>query len=376
MIPATRRRPASAAQGPAGPRATSRDVEPRRGLGALSLAVLAFLAGSHSLAGPASARQTASASNRLTGTPTAAPGTDLGTGLAALARRLGVEAMPTGRGVRAGQVEVGEGLGFAPDANDAELLGVILGYASGVSGTSVHATEVARWWYGQVGGLAPGLSEIDAYSAVGWLGSDFLHGSGSTPPELVNVKVFNNSWHGSTGAGDNAYLRKLDRAVNEQGLLIVGGTANGVGPLVWPLVSHGFNGIAVGRADGAHGAGRTLPSVDGPGRMKPEVVGPAPFTSFATPLVSGALTLLVETARTHPLLAADRRADRPEVLKAVLLAGARHPEGWSNHAGVGGVGTLRRPTCRSSRQRSMRWNDSRNRPSASGTRGRTRSGRS
>ena len=72
---------------------------------------------------------------------------------------------------------------------------------------------------------------------------------------------------------------------------------NGGGPLSVPLLSHLFNGIAVGRSDGNHEAGGTLTGYDRADRMKPEMVAPASATSYATPLVSGASALLIETAR-------------------------------------------------------------------------------
>jgi hypothetical protein len=109
------------------------------------------------------------------------------------------------------------------------------------------------------------------------------------------------------------------------------------GSLDVPLLSHCFNGIACGRSDGQHHAGGTIAGIDKQGRMKPEIVAPAGATSFSTPLVSGACALLVEAARTAPNTAADPNAQRPEVIKAALLAGANHRSGWTNNPATTGA---------------------------------------
>jgi hypothetical protein len=102
-------------------------------------------------------------------------------------------------------------------------------------------------------------------------------------------------------------------------------------------MSHLFNGLVVGRSDGLHNNGLTAFGMDGPGRSKPDLVAAGPFTSFATPLVSGAGALLIETARTFPTLRHVPEATRPAVLKAAIMAGAEHRSGWTNGAPAGGA---------------------------------------
>ena len=80
------------------------------------------------------------------------------------------------------------------------------------------------------------------------------------------------------------------------------------------------------------GAGPTRPGNDGPGRQKPEVVAPQTGNSYATSIVSGGGTVLIETARTHPSLAPNPGAERSVVIKSVVLAGAEHRAGWANNA--------------------------------------------
>jgi hypothetical protein len=257
------------------------------------------------------------------------------TGLTALRGRLGVASTPDGSGVRVGQVEA-PAPGYAPDAAHPELVGRSYYYLSPTPSTSAHATAVAQYFFGSLTSISPGPADIDCYEANHWLGTGFLNGSGAIPPQTALFKVLNNSWIGGGGSSANIYLRKLDFAIETQGLLVAAGVNNGSGTLDVPLLSHGFNGLAVGRSDGQHRAGPTLSGFDRPGRMKPEIVAPAGATSFSTPLVSGAASLLVETARTWPSLASNPAAQRPEVIKAALLAGAEHRFGWSNGAPTSG----------------------------------------
>jgi hypothetical protein len=298
------------------------------------------------------------------------------TGFPELVERLGPGNQPTGAGVPVAQVEASFGGCYAPDATRPEFAhksltlmsgpgsGLWSGIANGVGsvslGSSSHATAVGLYWFGAPTGMAPGLAAVDVYDAGHFLGSGFLNGvelpteealsrrDGTRVrglPELLGVKIVNNSWIGSAGESTQLLLRKLDYAVVEQGLFVVSGVNNGAGAHEMPLLSHCFNGVCVGRSDGLHRSGDTGLGVDGPGRMKPELVAPAPFTSYCTPLVCGAAALLVQTARTHPSLASNPDAELPEVLKAVLMAGAEHRAGWSNGAPSSGAlrGATRHP---------------------------------
>lgn len=253
-------------------------------------------------------------------------------GLEALIERLGAGHEPTGAGVVVAQVEVGAPDRYAASANHPELVGKRFHMASGDAPPSAHATWVGLFFYGLDLGLAPGIRQVEAYEVLDWLGAGFVNGTGPLAPNEIGVAIVNNSWIGDAGPSSNAYVRKIDYAIDEQGITILGGTANGRGPLEYPLLTHCFNGICVGRADGRHGAGETSGLVDGPGRSKPDLVGPAPASSFATPIVAGAAALLVQTAREHANLRGDPSAQRPEVVKSVLMAGARHRSGWSNGA--------------------------------------------
>jgi hypothetical protein len=65
------------------------------------------------------------------------------------------------------------------------------------------------------------------------------------PPK--GLKIFNNSWIGNAGNNtSNIILRRADFAIARDDLLMMSGVNNGAGGNV-PLMSHTFNGLAVGR---------------------------------------------------------------------------------------------------------------------------------
>lgn len=263
------------------------------------------------------------------------------TGLTALRARLGVNNVPTGAGVLVGQIEA-NAPGWAPDTSSTEFVGKTFTFVSPSPSTSGHATAVGQHYFGLTTGIAPGIATVFCWEALHWLGAGFLNGGGgASQPGVSPAKVLNHSWIGALGSA-NAYTRKLDFAIDNQGLLVCVGVNNGAGALDVPLLSHSFNSLSVGRSDGQHRSGSTLAGFDVPGRMKPELVAPAGATSFSTPLVSGACALLVDTARTWPSLSSNPTAERPEVIKAALLAGATHRAGWSN--GAPSAGALRGAT--------------------------------
>ena len=112
---------------------------------------------------------------------------------------------------------------------------------------------------------------------------------------------------------------------------------NGAGVATQPQLGSSFNAIAVGRSDGISKQGSVaLDSLYTIGRTRPDLVAPIDATSYATPVVSAAATLLVEVGHKNPTLSTDPavqyttnrngdtiyNAERSEVVKAALMAGA------------------------------------------------------
>ncbi len=267
-------------------------------------------------------------------------------GYTALRNELGAST-PTGAGVLVGHVEApvndvsgGASPIFMPDPGHGEFSGkTITAITPNLSGSfSGHATTVGTLFYGATGSIAPGITQINSYEANHWLSGLYLsspnpntNGQATTSPD----RVLNHSWvgGGQTAATDSTILRLVDRqaALNES-IQVVGLTN---GPGTSPLLGgSGYNVIAVGRTDGFHQQGSVaVDTVYGPGRTVPTLVAPMNTTSAATPVVSAAAALLVQTGHQGGLTLSDGSttiagvgtvytAERSETIKAVLMAGA------------------------------------------------------
>lgn len=262
-------------------------------------------------------------------------------GYAALQAELGAQT-PTGASVRAAQVEApindtsgGAAPIFMPNPNDAELLGKTITAINGnPSGSfSGHATVVGRLFYGTSSSIAPGMTQIAAHDAVNWFNSlSNPSGMATTTP----TRITNHSWVGTadTPAAAGQILRMVDRQVHRNESVHVVGLANG--PADSPLLGSGYNVIAVGRTDGGHQRNTVSVSGDslyGTVRTAPHLVAPESTTSNATPVVSAAAALLVQTGHEAGPSLSDGsttvsgigiiyNAERSETIKATLMAGA------------------------------------------------------
>lgn len=261
-------------------------------------------------------------------------------GYTALQNQLGAAA-PTGAGVRVSHVEApindvsgGASPIFMPNPSTLEFSGkTITAITPNLSGSySDHATTIGTLFYGTTGSIASGISTINVYEANDWFNSlrtPFWQATTSAD------RVLNHSWvgGGADAYGDGLILRWVDRqAVLNESIQVVGLT-NGPGnsPL---LGGSGYNVIAVGRSDGFHQQGSVaVDSVYGAGRTVPTLVAPMGTTSAATPVVSAAAALLVQTGHQGGLSLSEGsttiagvgtvyNAERSETIKAALMAGA------------------------------------------------------
>ncbi len=263
-------------------------------------------------------------------------------GFADLQARLGA-ATPTGAGVPVVQAEASESAGnYGPNQADGAFAGMIFTAMSGSPGNSSHATYVGYSWYGTGTGMGTGISQVWLYEAGNFAQSGYLRvGSGAgalpfSPPG--GARVFNHSWIGSFGSAafDNETLRRADYAMNRDDTLFICGENNGSGSGMQPLMSCNYNGIAVGLTSGGHSAGPPPAGIDGATRMKPELVAPGQFTSFSTPVVSAAASLMYETANTLPFSQNVNRR-KNTTIKAALMAGATHTATWQNQTPASGA---------------------------------------
>jgi hypothetical protein len=259
-------------------------------------------------------------------------------GLTDLALRIGAENIPTGDGVLVAQVEAPISGNYRPAPGNAEFVGKVWHVMSGDSGASGHATTVGRYFYGLTTSIAPGIIDVWVWEVNHWLTTGLLNSNSGTLPGAVpeGIRIFNHSWVGSFGSTtpDNNALRRADFVMSRDDVLMVVGV-NNAGGTNYALMSHNYNGIAVGVKSGDHVFSDTQAGIDGPGRMKPELVAVGGATSWPTALTSGAAALMVETARGLPAAEA-ANAERAEVVKAVLMAGAGHRAAWTNNPATSG----------------------------------------
>lgn len=247
-------------------------------------------------------------------------------GLADLQTELG-SAMPTGTGISISQVEAQEAsTNYRPDTTVFSGKDFVFG-SGGSTGSSGHATTVGRYLYGPDGtapnaGRAADSASIASYEVNGWLQADFLRFGSNQAPFTENRHIQNHSWIGSAddATNDTEILRRADLVATRDNVVMVYGLNNSVGS-VPSLMSSAYNGIAVGRSDGNHSWGTT--TVDGSGRIKPDLVVPTTATSWSTAVVSGAAAMLLEVAENTPALG---NAARHEVVKALLMNGATKDE--------------------------------------------------
>ncbi len=270
-------------------------------------------------------------------------------GYDALVARLNGQGVPTGGLVRVGQVEAGNPTSaiYGPDQTNAEFVGKTFVAQSGAPQVSSHATFVAQQFYGNPTSVARGVGIVYLWEANGFINTTLRFGAGSsfpplTPPSTA-LKVYNHSWIGGVGgsptpvAGDLEILRRADFAMNRDDTLYTVGCNNGATSATYPLMAMAYHGLAVGLTNGGHSHGDVPATGDGPGRMKPEIVAPGSATSWATPVVGACAALLYDTAASVPALLANPNSDETVVVKAALMAGATHREGWTNNPTTSGT---------------------------------------
>ncbi|MCK9607330.1 MAG: VPLPA-CTERM sorting domain-containing protein [Methylomonas sp.] len=247
---------------------------------------------------------------------------------------------PSGAGVNVIQAEASTVLNtdgnfpiYAPDPNHAQFADdTFLFPGTASTSPSSHATGVGALFYGS-NAMAHGIDTITSYEVNDWISS--LYNPNGTVAQPVNgSRIANHSWvgTGNTPTDTGNILRLVDRQVQLNEFIQVVGVANGTSNN--PLLGSAYNVIAVGRTDGNQDKGSdAVDSVYVAGRTRPDLVAPETTTSAATPLVSAAAALLVETGHNAAATLSNGstgitgvgtvyNAERSETVKAALMAGA------------------------------------------------------
>ncbi len=245
----------------------------------------------------------------------------------------------TGAGVAVAQVEADEdgtnspALLYHPATNDPAFSGIVFSMESPSAATSTHATIVGGNFYGDAG-VARGVADVRCYEANDFL-TEGLGSDNDPPPGAFGVRVMNHSWIGSylnESLNTNA-LRRLDHVIDTQGISMAAGINNINGQFDAALLGQAYNAVTVGLSPSAGTSASGPTWIDEPGRAKPDLVVPESLTSWGTPLVAGAMAVLIDAALANTNLAA---AADPRAVKALLLATAAKLSGWQK--GTNGPG--------------------------------------
>jgi hypothetical protein len=210
-------------------------------------------------------------------------------------------------------------------------------------GRSSHARNVGTRFYSS-NSIAPQIDLIDNYFVGNWIGSNFLLSGTSLQPRIEDSILQNHSWIVSSHAADatleqidndirtyREIVRRLDYAMDRDSFIACVGLNSNVNTTVPPVLGASYNAISVGSTSGGHSRGGTISAIgtgsgaveyDGVGRTKPEIVANDSATSYSTAQVSAAATLLLGVANSRGM----GNAFRPEVMKAILMAGATKSE--------------------------------------------------
>lgn len=229
-------------------------------------------------------------------------------------------ALPSTANIRLIQVEYIRSGAWAPGPQG-DVSGKTFNYSIGRNvdpGTtySAHAIEVAGYLAGKTQSMTPELMNWAASEAVAFTYPGNLNAGRTLIPIPATWDVENHSWGGNDALWSVQILQREDYRIERDNIVAVVGVDNGVVTMS-QMMANGYNSIAVGVSSGDHP--HTGTSFVPIGRMKPDLVAPAAFTSYATPIVaSSSMILIAETARTPSLSS----ARDPRVIKALLLAGA------------------------------------------------------
>lgn len=246
----------------------------------------------------------------------------LDVGYTALVARLGA-ATPTGAGVVVSQIEAPYQAfnDYLPSAADPDFAGKTITDISGFGVGGLHATIVGRFFFGNAG-IAKGVTQVRSYEVESWFSNQMRLGT-TQAPAVETALVQNHSYAGYFNSPTDPLnveaLRRIDLAIDRDGFTCVVGAGNGhVSHFNVPINAQLTNGITVGLTNG--NSTFHLTNIDGPGRVKPDLVAPENYTSNSTPMVAASAALLHQVAGNRAA------AHRPEVIKAVLMAGATKKE--------------------------------------------------
>lgn len=208
---------------------------------------------------------------------------------------------------------------------------------------STHAGEMADYFIGSLS-LTPAVPNVEVFWANDWIIGQLkpyqgLDGETQEEPAPVipfnsgKIPVLNHSYIGNCNseAWDIQITRRHDYLIDDSGVFSAVGLQNADDLSTPPdhdaLFVHTYNALTVGVSSGLHSGNSTLFGLAN--RYKPELVVPVDTTGKATAIASSSAALLLDWAVNNSKTGAWLR---PEVIKAVLMAGATKTEfpDWTN----------------------------------------------
>ncbi|GEP41695.1 hypothetical protein [Brevifollis gellanilyticus] len=203
-------------------------------------------------------------------------------------------------------------------AGTGNLAGKTITPHSGASGTSDHASGVANLFCGTQS-MSQGVTNLHAWWADDFAGQVYF----SNPIPAFTGSIQNHSWVGGDEDENvnQEFIRRFDFMVNRDAVVALTPLNNG--PSMAKFLANAYHGITAGRMDGGHP--QTHSNLDTNGRMKPDIVVNASYTSTASPCVGSVAALLLDAIRPgFP------DADDPRVVKSIILSGASKSSllGW------------------------------------------------
>ncbi len=231
-------------------------------------------------------------------------------------------ALPTGSNLSVLVVEAPDSSGNWAVAKSGELAGRTITFPLSTTTPttySAHANTVAKNLTGVTTSILPALAELKVAPVSTYRNTSLKLGA-QCSPIAVAWDLENHSLISNVTTYNLNALQLLDYRIVRDGVTVVVALENGTGAMQ-PLWGNNYNTIAVGSATGTHTRGGT--NFEGSGRLKPDLVGTATYTSYATPVVTSAAGLLIAEAKRTPALAT---AKDPRTIKALLMAGATKEE--------------------------------------------------
>ncbi|RLA58854.1 MAG: hypothetical protein DRQ89_14845, partial [Epsilonproteobacteria bacterium] len=260
-----------------------------------------------------------------------------------LRAELGV-ALPVAAGIPVMLVEANKSsdpdiFAFAPDTTKAEFRGKKITVGEGgptvYAPYSSHATSVGRRFFGLQSSVSPGIDQISSYVTSNWYGAAFMRLGETRQPKVTFSRVAAHAWVGNLGKTIDApvnldALRRIDWLIDrDEFFQVVGFNASDKSP----LLADAFNVLSVTHTGASrHRNSLALDNDYVAGRTLPHLVVPDKSPSASTGRVASAAALLIGVGHANPSLSHGTtmnrygnnifNAERAEVIKAVLLAGA------------------------------------------------------